>query len=121
MTLLCRSLTCSHAHDEPRCKHEPQPGNVNAPKVLGDQRGHCVHDVADGEGACANHRDDADLPQLIGEDAEYRREDHLREGVGGHDEPVETELISHVGVELKTRGFFFSEEISSKVCFKGIM
>ena len=79
---------------------------MNSPEVLGNQRGQGVHHVADGEGAGANHGDDADLPQLVGEDAKYRREDHLREGVGGYDKPVESELISHVGVELEMGGFF---------------
>ena len=95
-----RCLTCSHANDEPRREHEPEPWNVNSPEVLGNQRGQGIHHVADGEGAGANHGDDADLPQLVGEDAKYRREYHLREGVGGHHKPVESELISHVGVEL---------------------
>ena len=86
---------------------------MNPPKVLGNQRGQSVHHVADGEGTSADHRDDADLPQLVGHDAKYRREDHLRESIGGYDKPVKTEFIAYVGVELEKRKFlgFFPSRI----------
>ena len=73
-----------------KTNNEERPGArvLHAQGILWHQRDKREHGVAGNECACAKEVDGAHLAQLVSQQAQQQREDHLAEGIGCHHEAI---------------------------------